>query len=83
LRLSGFLKEPADPADPKPVSSASILYWSLRRKSFGGDAFVGSKKLYTHSLFLVGLLIGIGIAILLCDVGILISIYKKIWLARG
>lgn len=26
LRLSGFLKEPAVPADPKPVSSASILY---------------------------------------------------------
>jgi hypothetical protein len=37
----------------------------LRKNSFGGDAFDGSKKLYTHSVFLVGLLRGIGIATLL------------------
>ena len=69
LRLSGFLAD--------PTSSVSILTWSLRKNSFGGDALNGSKKLYTHSVFLIGLQIGIGIAILLWDVGILLYTHKK------
>jgi hypothetical protein len=71
LRLSGFLTT--------PTSNVSSLTWSLRKNSLGGDAFDGSKKLYTHSVFLVGLLRGIGIATLLWDASILISTHKKIW----